>query len=181
MLVVQDDRLGGDLLDVGGRQFLDVHQKRAVTVDVDDLLVGTGDLRAESGGEAVAHRAEAGAGDELAGEFVFVPLARPHLVLADAGGDDGIALRQVVEHLDDGLRQDDLVFLALHVVLHVVAVGYLLGDGVLERSLLFPLGDLFVPGGIPFRNGAPGDHLVQAREGVLDIAEDRLAWRVCFC
>ena len=59
MLVVDDHRLGRDAFDVGCGQFLDVHQERAVAIDIDDLFVGKCDLRAERGGIAVPHRAEA--------------------------------------------------------------------------------------------------------------------------
>ncbi len=44
VLVVENDGLGRDLLDARGGQFLDVHQERAVAVDVDHLLVRAGDL-----------------------------------------------------------------------------------------------------------------------------------------
>ena len=47
MLVVQDQRFGGDLLDVRGGEFLHVHEERAVAIDVDDLLVRAGHLRAQ--------------------------------------------------------------------------------------------------------------------------------------
>jgi hypothetical protein len=45
-----------------------------------------------------AHRAQAGAGEELARVLVPVELGGPHLVLAHAGGDDGFAAGQFVEH-----------------------------------------------------------------------------------
>ncbi len=37
------------------------------------------------------------------GYLYLIPLAGPHLVLADAGGDEGVALGQFVERLDDHL------------------------------------------------------------------------------
>ena len=40
--------------------------------------------------------------------LVLVILSGPHLVLADAGGQDGLAAGQLVKHLDNHLRQDDL-------------------------------------------------------------------------
>ena len=64
-------------------------------------------LGAQRGGIAVAHRAQAGAGQELARVFELVKLPGPHLVLAHARGDDRLALGQFVQHLDRHLRQDD--------------------------------------------------------------------------
>ena len=67
VLVVEDDGLGRDLLDARGSQFLDVHQERAVAVDVDHLLVGAGDLGPKRRRVAEAHRPQPCAGDELPG------------------------------------------------------------------------------------------------------------------
>src|SRR5437879_5642081 len=108
VLVVQDERLGGDLFNVRRRQFLHVHQERAVTVNVNNLLVRSGNLRAERRRITIAHRPQSGAGEELARMLVLVILPGPHLMLADPGSDDRLALGQLVKHLDDHLRQDDL-------------------------------------------------------------------------
>ena len=172
VLVVQDDGLGGNLLDVRGGELLDVHQEGAVAVNVHDLLVGQGDLHAQRGGIAVAHGAEAATGRELAGILILIPLTRPHLMLADAGGDVGLALGHVIKRLDDHLLQDDFAFLAAHVVNHVVAVGNLGRDAVGEGRFLLPFGDLREPGGVLLLDGALGNELVEAGQGVLDVADD---------
>ena len=112
VLVVQNDRLGRDLLDVRGRQLLHVHQERAIAIDIDHLLVRTRHFCAKRRRIAVAHRAEPGAGQELARERVSVILRRPHLMLAHAGRNDRFAFGQFVQQLDHHLRQDHFAFLA---------------------------------------------------------------------
>ncbi len=72
-------------------------------------------------------------------------LCGPHLVLADAGGDDGIAAGELVEQLDGGLRHDDLVHVALEKVADVLRAQDLVGDPVAERVFGFPLGDARQP------------------------------------
>ena len=106
------------------------------------------------------------------GEFILIPLRRPHLVLPHAGGDVGIAVGEVVKHLDNHLLEDDFGFLALEVVLHVVAVGDLGGDGVVEGGFLLPFVDLREPRRVLLGDGAAGDHGIEAREGVFDVADD---------
>ena len=92
---------------------------------LDHLTIREGNLGANRSGQAVTHRAEAAAGDELARVFVFVPLAGRHLMLAHAGRDDGIALGRFVDRFDHHLLEDHLIFLTFHVILHVIAVRYL--------------------------------------------------------
>ena len=83
--------------------------KRAVAVDVHDELVGEGGLHAHRGGQAEAHRAEAAGGDPAPGCFEPGPLGRPHLVLADAGGHEELAVGELRELVDDVLGQDGVV------------------------------------------------------------------------
>ena len=58
VLVIEDDHLYGDLFDVSGGQLLDIHQERAVAVDIDDLLVRVRDFCPHRGRIAETHRAE---------------------------------------------------------------------------------------------------------------------------
>lgn len=156
VLVVEDDDFGVDFFDACGGEFLDVHEEAAVAVDVDDLAVWAGDFGAECGGVAEAHGAEACGGDEGAGVDVGVVLASPHLVLADACGDDGFAVGEFAEGLDDELWGD--------------AVGvFFVGEGVGAA----PGVDLVEPGLEGFAGSVFGlDDLVEAGEGVADVAED---------
>ncbi len=74
---------------------------------------GKASLHADGRRESVAHRPEAARGDEGVGVVVLVELGCPHLVLAHLGRDDGLALRHLVERLDDALGLDDLAVLAI--------------------------------------------------------------------
>jgi hypothetical protein len=71
-------------------------------------LDGVRDLGADGGRETEAHRAGAERADEAARLAEVVVLRGPHLVLAHAGGDDGLALGLLEEDLDGFLRQDVL-------------------------------------------------------------------------
>ena len=106
VLIIDDDRLSGDIFGNGSCQLLDVHKKRTVAVDIDDFTVGTGDFSTHGSGIAVSHGAKTGGGQETAGIMKVIELAGPHLVLADPGGDDGLPLGELAEFLDDLLRHD---------------------------------------------------------------------------
>ena len=56
---------------------------------------GTADLGADRRRQREAHRAEAARRDERARRVVMVVLRLPHLVLADVGHDDGVAVRSM--------------------------------------------------------------------------------------
>ena len=120
---------------------------------------GIDELHAHRRGQAEAHRAEAARVDPAARLVELVVLRGPHLVLADVGRDERVALGELVELLDHVLRLDEL---ALGVVLQAILALPLLdvapprlerrGIGTLRRRL----DDL--------------DHLV---EHVGDVAHDR--------
>ena len=172
MLVVQHDGLGSDFLDVGGGQFLNVHQEGSVAIDVDHLLVGPCHLGSQGRWVTVTHGTETGAGDELAGELVLVPLTGPHLMLADTGGDDRLALRETPQLLDDHLGQDELLAVLLE-RLDVGRIDDLPLGRVTERSLGLPFGHLAVPGGEGLLDAlALGDERVHALQGVLQVTMD---------
>ena len=180
VLIVQDERLGGDLFNVRRRQFLHIHQERPVAVDVDDLLVRAGDLGAERGGIAVTHRAETGAGEKLARKLELVILPGPHLMLAHAGCENRLTPGQFVKQLDDHLRQNHLVRFAAHVVAHVLRLQDFLRQTVAQRRFRFPPGDLPVPGGELFLDRPLPDHLIQAMQRVADVADNRQIGRLVF-
>ena len=58
VLVVQEKALGVDFFDLGGGQFLDVHEERTIPVDIDDFLVRSGHLGSDGRGITKAHRSE---------------------------------------------------------------------------------------------------------------------------
>ena len=126
--VIEHKRLCRDALHARAGELLDVHHEGSVAINVNDLLVGTRNLRADRARVAVAHRAEPEAADERARLVEIIELRRPHLVLAHARRDDRLALRHPVKLLDHVLRLDR--------VLRVLIVKW-------ER--LFPLGDLRAP------------------------------------
>jgi hypothetical protein len=73
--------------------------------------VGMRELHADRRRQAVAHGAEAARGHPAVRLLEAEELRRPHLVLADFGGDVGVAaLGQLVEPLDRVLRLDDVLF-----------------------------------------------------------------------
>jgi hypothetical protein len=62
---------------------------------------GTRELGADGRGEREAHRSEAARGDELSREVVLVVLRLPHLMLADVGHDERLALGDAPEIVHD--------------------------------------------------------------------------------
>ena len=156
MLIIENHRFGGDFLDVGGGEFLDVHDERPIAVDIDDLFIGASDFGPECGGVTEAHGAETERADVAAGFVEPIELSRPHLVLAHAGCDDGLSLGEFVEDADRLLRDDMFEFL------------------VAEWMIFFPRGDLGVPrlvvgcGKFLLR-----EQLVEPSQSELDIAGDR--------
>ena len=121
---------------------------------------GMRELHADRGRQPIAHGAEPARRHPAVGLLELIELRRPHLVLADLGGDVGVAiLGQLVEPLDGVLRLDDLVR---------VPVG--------ERFLRPPFVDLLPPVGERLlvgrdRAGAPQPHHVL--EHVRAVADDR--------
>ena len=113
-----------------GGQILERHLEGPVAVDADDERVGLAELDADGGRQAEAHGAQAAGGDELPGPDGLPVLGGEHLVLADAGGDEGLALGLLPDLLDHVLRHD---------------VIFTLGR-VAKRVLLPPVCDLLHPG-----------------------------------
>ena len=108
--VVEDEDLHRKPVLGDGGHLLDVHQHRGLAGHVDDQRVGMGDLHAHGGRQTVAHRAEAARGHPAVGLLEADELRRPHLVLADLGGDvDVVAQAQAfVEKVERVLRLDDV-------------------------------------------------------------------------
>jgi len=132
--VVEDGDLDRQPLLAGGGQLLDVHLDGAVAGDIDDHLVRRRHLGADGRGKAVAHDAQAAGGHEMTRLVEMIELGRPHLVLADLGGDDGVAAGQLMQLLDDELRLDNPGLLDIP-----------------QRMPALPFPDLLVPGGMAGR------------------------------
>lgn len=112
LLVVEHNSLDANVELNGGGQLGKSHVERSITIDVNDVAVGSGNLGADSGGKTVAHGSKTTGGDHGSGMSPSEVLGGPHLMLANTGGDDGlvlVVLGQVGEHGDDGLGLDDTV------------------------------------------------------------------------
>ena len=89
----------------GGRELAHRHLEAAVADDRPDFGFGPRALGADRRRDGEAHRAEAARGDERPRRFVVVVLRFPHLVLADVGDDDRVAVaRRAPEVVDDVRR-----------------------------------------------------------------------------
>ncbi len=100
--VVDDGHVDLDPLLRAGGELGGGHLEAAVADDDPHFFLGVRELRADRGGKGEAHRPEAARRDELPRVVVLVVLRFPHLVLADVGHDEGLALRdapEVVHHV----------------------------------------------------------------------------------
>ncbi len=77
-----------DAVDGRGHQLLRHHLERAVAGQADHALVGIGELRADGGGQAEAHRAQSAGSDPLARAVALEILRGPHLMLSHIGRHD---------------------------------------------------------------------------------------------
>ena len=68
---------------------------------------GCANLRADGRRQAEAHGAHAARGEPQARAAEIEVLRRPHLMLADARGDDRLALRELVDLFDHVVRLDE--------------------------------------------------------------------------
>ena len=104
--VIQHHHLHRGVVGGGSFQFAQIHANAGVTVNVDNQLAWVRKLRANGRRQAEAHGAHAAASQPQARLAEVKVLRGPHLVLAHARGNDGVALRQAIDRLDDGVRLD---------------------------------------------------------------------------
>ena len=105
--IVEDEDLDRQVVLDGGGHLLHRHLHGGVARNVDDQRIRVRRLHADGGRQAVAHRAETARRHPAVRLVEVEELRRPHLVLADFGGDvDVLVLRQLVETLDRVLRLD---------------------------------------------------------------------------
>jgi len=76
-----------------GRHLLHRHLHRSVAGDVDHQAAGMRDLNADRRRQAIAHGAETARGHPAVRLLEAEELRRPHLVLADFGGDVNVTPR----------------------------------------------------------------------------------------
>ena len=99
--VVDDRHVDVDLLLHDRRKLAHRHLEAAVADDHPHFLVRARELGADRRRQREAHRAEAARRDERARLVVVVVLRFPHLVLADVGHDDGVAVGRAPQIVDD--------------------------------------------------------------------------------
>src|SRR5690606_22668649 len=114
-----------------GRQLLNVHLDAALAGHTGDHRVRMVQLDAHGCRQAEAHGTETTGVDPAVGFVERIVLGRKHLMLTDVGGNVGVALGDLPEGLDHGLRLDD------GTVAHVV------GE---QLAVTAPLVDLLPPG-----------------------------------
>src|ERR1700730_10640877 len=93
---------------MGASQFLNVHQERAVAVNVNHLAVRKSNLCSDCGWKTEPHGSESRRREELSSMAKVVILACPHLVLSDTGRDDGLTLSHFIQKFDHILRLDQV-------------------------------------------------------------------------
>src|SRR2546430_15655739 len=104
--VVEHHHLQRQVVGGHGLQLPDVHADAGIPVDVDHQAPGLGDLRPDGRRQPETHGAHAAGGEPQPRCGEIAVLCRPHLVLADAGGDDGLPARAAGGLLDDVVGLD---------------------------------------------------------------------------
>src|SRR6185437_13432125 len=115
--VVEDDDLDGQIVGGDRLELADVHADARIAIDIYDEPLGVGDLRADRGRQTKAHGSHAAGGEPAPRVAEVAILSGPHLVLSDAGADDGFAAGVPVDLFDDVVRLNEL---ARAVVVHRV-------------------------------------------------------------
>ena len=104
VVVVDDQDLDRQLVQGRRGQLAHGHLEAAVADDGPHLLVGVGELRPHRRRHAEAHGPGAARGQPVPVLGGQAELRRPHLVLADVGGDDAVAPAQLVQPVEHVLR-----------------------------------------------------------------------------
>jgi hypothetical protein len=124
----------GSFVLLAGRQLLDAHLDRGLAGHAGDRRLGVRHLHAHRRRQAEAHGAEPAGVDPAARLVELVELRRPHLVLADVRGHEGVAAGQLVELLEHGLRLDELARAVVLQALHAAPFVDLRPPGRQRRS-----------------------------------------------
>ncbi len=150
--VVENHDFDGEIAAHGGRKLLHHHLNAAVARDVNHEFVGLSSLRADGRRKTEAHHAQPAGRNETARVAIQAIQRRPHLVLADFGGDNRLAFGQLGNRFDHLLRLN-------------LAVNCL----IRQRLFRFPRRNLRLPIGV-----IPAlDDFIQLHQHVFDIADNR--------
>ena len=80
-------------------QFIHIHTEASVTCYIYNCFFRSAHLCANCSAKTVAHGSKAAGSKKSSWLFVFIILCRPHLVLSNLCGDDGITVRQLIKFL----------------------------------------------------------------------------------
>ena len=106
--VVDDEHLHRKIVLRQGREFLHIHHEGRLTGNVDHRRPGMRHLNAERRRQAVAHGPQATRRHPAVRQVEIEILRRPHLVLANLGGDIDVTISShLAQALDGVLRLDD--------------------------------------------------------------------------
>ncbi len=137
VLVVQDQRLGGDAFNVGGGEFLDVHHERAVTVDVHNLLFRERDLARPAPQDNRTPSSRAPPRSGTCAGICICNIAPP---TSGAGRRPVVMIASPLvsssSNSIDVLRHDDLVHVAVQKLADVLRFRHFIGHAVTEWKLL---------------------------------------------
>ena len=105
--IVENEDLDRQVILDGGGHFLHGHQHTSVAGYVDDQAFWMGDLHPHCGGQAITHGPQPPGGHPAVRFLEAIELRGPHLMLANFGGDVGVARPgQGIEPLDGMLWLD---------------------------------------------------------------------------
>ena len=122
-----------------GFEFTDVHANARIAVDVDDQSIAPRHLRPYGRGQTESHRAHASGRQPQARAAKIKILRRPHLMLTDAGRDDGLAAGQLVDRLDHVVRLNQFaVAVEIHGVLGAQFTAVAVPRGPVALELFAP-------------------------------------------
>ena len=109
VFVVEDENLDRQIELHGGRAFLNIHQDRGVTCNVDHQRFGMRELHTNSCWQTITHRSKPTRCHPAVRLLEVHELRGPHLMLADFSGDVGVAvLCQRLQPFERILRHDNV-------------------------------------------------------------------------
>jgi phosphoenolpyruvate carboxykinase (GTP) len=178
-LVVEQERLHGQVVIRNRFHFPDVHAQASVAIDVDHQSVGPRKLRADRGRQPEAHRAHRAGRQERARILVIEVLRGPHLMLADAGADDRFPLRDLVETFQDIVRLNEV---ALAIVIERMTLLQLCDVRKPRRKILLKATAIvhqILQASAGIRDMRPGDlfHFANFGSVDIDVRDVLCAWR----
>ena len=100
-MIIKDHLDDRDLVARCRRKLIHIHAETAVSRDIEYVLIRHTDLRPDTGAKPVSHRPHAAGRQKRPRVPIGKILRRPHLMLPDVGGNNGVTARQLVNPLND--------------------------------------------------------------------------------